>query len=124
MTIDGGFVPTPARFTRTVAVEGEALVLDTERDRLHLLSPTAALVWACFDGSGALDDIVTDLAEATAAPHNVVASDVFELTRRLAREGLLDGVEPERDLESAAEVFTAADRPDRDPRFVHEPGST
>jgi hypothetical protein len=100
--IDRAFVPKRAAAAYTVELDGEAVVLDEDRNRLHHLNPTATLVWACFDGSGTIDEIAADLADAFASTTDDVAVEVLGLARDLGSEGLLDGVEhdgPERDAQ-------------------------
>jgi hypothetical protein len=90
--IDRSFVPRQAETAYTVELDGEAVVLDEARNRLHHLNPTATLVWACFDGDGTIDEIATDLADAFTFEPDAVALDVMQLARELGAEGLLDGV--------------------------------
>lgn len=86
------FAPRRTATAYTVELDGEAIVLDEEQNRLHLLNHTATLVWACFDGSGTLAEIAHDLADSVAQPESRILDEVVALTRSLGREGLLDGV--------------------------------
>jgi hypothetical protein len=95
--IGRSFVPKRSDAAYTVELDGEAVVLDEARNRLHHLNPTATLVWACFDGSGTIDEIASDLASAFASAPNDVATDVLDLAHQLGAEGLLEGVEHEPD---------------------------
>ena len=91
--IDHGFVPAQAEAAYTVELDGEAVVLDEARNRLHHLNPTATLVWACFDGTGSIDEIARDLADAFASSPEAVSIDVLTLAQELGAEGLLVGVD-------------------------------
>ena len=91
-SIASDFVPRRADTAYTVELDGEAVVLDEEQNRLHLLNHTATLVWSCFDGTGTLTEIARDVAAAAEVPEARVLDEVLELTRTLGTEGLLDGV--------------------------------
>lgn len=75
----------------TVLVDGQAVLVDEREGRAHALNPTGTVVWACLDGAGDLDALIDDLAAEFTAPRAVIAADVVELARQLARLGLLDG---------------------------------
>lgn len=117
--ISAAFVPVRADDTHTVEADGEAVVLDEGADRLHLLNPTAALLWACFDGVSSLDEIAADIAEELGASPDVVLSDAVAVTRDLGEKGLLANVDaPRRKDADRGTVLPAATS---DPRFVAEP---
>ena len=86
------FVAVRAPKTHTVEIDGEAIVLDEEQNRLHLLNASATIVWNCCDGSGTLTEIAHDLADAVGAPPEQLVSELVTLARTLGAEGLLDGV--------------------------------
>jgi hypothetical protein len=86
------FVPQHAPGTHTVEIDGEAIVLDEDQNRLHLLNASATIVWNCCDGSGTLTEIAHDLAEAVGAPREQLVAELVTLARTLGAEGLLDGV--------------------------------
>ena len=92
--IDHGFVPVQADAAYTVELDGEAVVLDEALNRLHHLNPMATLVWACFDGTGTIDEIARDLADEFASSSDAVVMDVLTLAQELGAEGLLEGVDP------------------------------
>ena len=95
LEIDRWFVPAQAETAYTVELDGEAVVLDEVRNRLHHLDPIATLVWACFDGAGSIEEIARDLADAFASSPDAVSVDVLNLAQELGAEGLLVGVDPE-----------------------------
>jgi hypothetical protein len=91
--LDTTFVPRRSDAAFTVEIDGEAVILDEARNRLHHLNPTAGLVWACFDGTGSIDEIAHDLASVYGASGASTSADVLALARELAAQGLLDGVD-------------------------------
>lgn len=91
--IDTSFSPRRAAPAFTVELDGEAVILDEARNRLHHLNLTATVVWSCFDGSGTVGDIARDLAVAFHTDTRTMTADVLALARELGAEGLLDGVD-------------------------------
>ena len=100
--IDDAFVPRQAASAYTVEIDGDAVVLDEELNRLHLLNTSAALVWTCFDGTGTLGEIAHDLADVAGLPAADLLADLLALARTLGAEGLLDGVAPGPDASGFA----------------------
>lgn len=115
--IDTGFVPRPVAGVDAVDIGGEAVLVHEDGTRLRQLNATAALVWACLDGTGTVGDIAADLADGLDLPVGVVAEDVLALVRDLGEKRLLEGVEID-DRPAAWEPDA-----DLDPRFVGEPPS-
>jgi hypothetical protein len=64
----------------------------TEPAQMHLLNPTAGVIWACFDGSGSLDEIGADLAAAYGIPLEEAVAAAVGVARQLGHAGLLVGV--------------------------------
>jgi hypothetical protein len=119
--VDPRFVPARRDAIHTVDVDGEAVLLDETNGRLHLLNPTGALVWACFDGESSLGEIVADISDGLGAPRDVVLADTVAVSRHLGEEGLLANVEARRapgevGVTVQAEAETSADSP-----FLREP---
>jgi hypothetical protein len=88
--LDATFVPRRVADAYTVEIDGDAIVLDEAQNRLHLLNASAALVWACYDGSATLAQIAHDLADATGVPFAGMVADVLAITRSLGVEGLVE----------------------------------
>ena len=59
---------------------------------MHVLNPTAAIVWQCLDGTGSVGEIVGDIADVFERDHDEVRDAVLEVVRRFGRQGLLEGV--------------------------------
>jgi hypothetical protein len=73
----------------SVELDGEAVLLDQEANRLHHLNATATLVWACLDGQSTLESIATDLGAGLGVDRGVVLEDTITVVRSLADEGLV-----------------------------------
>jgi hypothetical protein len=95
-SVDEAFVPVRQLSVHTVELDGEVVLLDEVSQRLHRLSATGALVWACLDGGSSVGDIVTDLAEGLGLRRSVVLADVLAIVCRLGDEGLLANGAPAR----------------------------
>lgn len=89
--IDGRFMPRPRDGVASVVLDGNTVILDGQ-GRTYMLNPTGSVIWICLDGSATIDDVATDVADELHADPVVVRRDVLELTRSLARAGLLAGV--------------------------------
>jgi hypothetical protein len=90
--IDGTFVPSVRAAVADVEIDGEAVLYDESHAAVHVLNDTAALVWACCDGSDTVAAIASDIASAFRMEEGTVLADVIDVVRRFAREGLLEGV--------------------------------
>jgi hypothetical protein len=91
--IDVSFTPRRAASAFTVELDGEAVLLDEDLNRLHHLNVTATVVWSCFDGSGSIGEIAHDLAAAFDSPPETMTADVLTLARVLGAQGLLADVD-------------------------------
>jgi len=91
-TIDGSFVPVRRASVASLEVGGDVVLLDADTGRVHHLDPLAGIVWACFDGSGTISEIVADISAEFAADSSSVGDDVLDLARDLGDGGLLDGI--------------------------------
>ncbi len=107
---------TPLAETRNLLVQrvdGETLVYDTRRNRVHCLSPAAARIWRACDGTRAAADL-TAFLDPPAGSSGAAAALVEELLARLKKARLItaSGVEPEcparRDLLRRAGIAALA----------------
>lgn len=134
--VDERLVPVPGSWVYTVEIDGEAVLLDEDRNRLHMLNPTGAMVWACFDGRARVSEIADDISDELGVARDEVLHDTLALVRHLGQQGLLQNVAASPDLEEGegprVEVVMEEDdcpddgdgeQPDwaDDPRFVAEP---
>jgi hypothetical protein len=91
--IDGEYAPLRSPTVYTVEIDGEAVLLDEDANRLHHLNHTAALLWQCFDGQATVGDLATEISEELGLPYETVLADSLTAVRNLGAEGLLDGVD-------------------------------
>jgi hypothetical protein len=102
-SIDLGSVPVRAQHIASVEVDGEEVLYHETVGTVHVLSPSATLIWRCLDGVSTLDAVSRDLAEVFGVEQAVIGEDVVTTVRELGRQGLLEGVEPdEESLEAVA----------------------
>lgn len=92
--IDERSSPSRGGAVHTIELDGEAVLLDEATNRLHLLNATGTLVWACFDGTSTVADIVTDLSDELGEPRDAVLVDTLAVIRQLAEQGLLEDGSP------------------------------
>lgn len=125
--IDGGFTPRGRASVAAVEIDGESVLYDEDSGAVHVLNATGSMIWACFDGSGTIDEIVADIVDAFGADAAAVRNDVVELARQLGGLGLLEGVAREEaaahDRDHAAPEPLPGPGPG-EPRFLDEPPST
>jgi hypothetical protein len=84
-------VPSRSADAFVVELEGEAVVLDEQANRLHLLNRTATLVWNCLDGEVDVAGLAREISEVLGLPFEQVLADTLSVVTDLAAEGLLDG---------------------------------
>jgi len=70
-------------------LDGELVLYDPRRQRVHVLNPTAAVAWRLCDGAHTLDGIVAALAERYPRSRRAIEADVPEILRMFRTEGLL-----------------------------------
>ena len=84
-------MPSRAPDTFVVELDGEAVVLDEQANRLHLLNRTATLVWNCLDGEVDVAGLAREISEVLELPFEQVLAETLSVVTDLAVEGLLDG---------------------------------
>ena len=84
-------VPSRAPDTYVVELDGEAVVLDEQANRLHLLNRTATVVWNCLDGEVDVAGLAREISEVLELPFEQVLAETLSVVTDLAVEGLLDG---------------------------------
>ena len=72
-------------------LEDELTVYDATSDVVHILNPTAAEVWRLCDGTNAVDEIVSMLAQTYDLNPEDVEADVLEVIEQLCQAQLLSG---------------------------------
>jgi hypothetical protein len=93
--IDSAFRPLPSADVVATELDGESVLYDLATGHTHLLNPTAALLWSCFDGDSSLDDLALDVAEVYGQDLARVRESIVDVARELGRLGALDGVTPD-----------------------------
>lgn len=130
----GSVVPVRPAGVASAELDGEAVLLDGDTGSVHLLDPMATIVWACFDGATAIDELVGDLSDAFGADVAQVRRDVVDLARDLGERGLLvevdvivgrggDGLGPEGAAPSGSERIDT-DEDVEEPRYLQRGTST
>jgi hypothetical protein len=119
--VDERFVPRRGTGIHTVELDGEAVLHDEEDGRLHLLNATGALLWACFDGTSSIGEIVSDISDVLGVPYQEALADALALARRLGDQGVLANVRPAAVTEDGVEIRASEPVDAADPRFLLEP---
>ncbi len=87
---------TPGR--QFAVVDGQVLLYDPARAVSHVLSPSAAAVWAAVDGSRTVVDIIDAVQQDTGADRAVLDRDVRATLVQFVSSGVLREVMPAPDL--------------------------
>jgi peroxiredoxin/uncharacterized membrane protein YphA (DoxX/SURF4 family) len=91
-TLGVAFVPVGRSDVSIAERDDEMVLVDHGSGAVHVLNPTAAIVWQCLDGTGSVEEIVGDIAEVFERDKGEVQEAVLEVVRRFGRQGLLEGV--------------------------------
>ncbi|HEY3111775.1 MAG TPA: PqqD family protein [Chloroflexota bacterium] len=70
-------------------VDGELVLYDPDEQRLHVLNPTAGLIWRLCDGKHQESDLVETLAGRYPRNRSAIEEDVPRIIGRFRSEGLL-----------------------------------
>jgi hypothetical protein len=128
MSIESRDIPVSSRprtspAAVTEVLDGEAVVFVEGTTELHVLNPTATLIWSCLDGKRTVREIALEFSEAAGVPYDLVLSDVqdavrsFETMSLLAGSGSVDGVvEAPKAPDPGSEAVVGTDL-----RFLPEP---
>ena len=84
-------VACPRRAIRVAdrLVDGELVLYDPDEQRLHVLNPTAGLIWRLCDGKHRESDLVATLADRYPRDRSAIEEDVPRIIERFRTEGLL-----------------------------------
>lgn len=122
-SIGGDLVPQIAENVAWVELDGEGVLYDEYGQRVHVLSPSATLIWSGIDGRTSLEQIARDLSASFDTDLEMVRADILELARDLLEKGLLshasqlDGPkERRRRLPKDSDKIG-----EQEPRFLQEP---
>ena len=72
-----------------VELDGEAVIYDGQRGKLHHLNPTATLVFQLCDGTATVKRLAVDIGGAFNLPDKAVERQVRALVRELEKAKLL-----------------------------------
>jgi PqqD family protein of HPr-rel-A system len=87
-----------------VELDGEAVIYDEETTELHLLNPTATIVFGLCDGTGTMREMAVDISEAFGVPVGEVEAQVRTLIRQFRKVELLEPSSPSRRREVMADA--------------------
>jgi coenzyme PQQ synthesis protein D (PqqD) len=108
-------------------VDGETVAYDEIHKKVHLLSPTATLIWSGIDGRTSFEQIARDLSRSFGMDLSLIRSDVEDLARDLQERGLINEAGSGGPATSAPAVPTAARGLEDDSlakvRFLEDPPS-
>ena len=108
-------------------VDGETVAYDEAQKKVHLLSPTATLIWSGIDGRTSFEQIARDLSRSFGTDLSQIRSDVEDLARDLQERGLIDEAGSGGPATSASGVTMATGGPGDGSlakvRFLEDPPS-
>lgn len=122
LEITAASVPRRHDQTFTEVLDGEAVVYEERGRTLHVLSPTATVIWENLDGELSLDGLAAALSDAFGAPLEVVRADTLATVTSFAELGLLDGSTGPEVAEADVDNDTVPSTDDSSPpRFLEQP---
>ncbi len=82
---------SPRRVGRVVQheIDGEIVLYDPKRNRVHTLNPTAAVIWQLCDGSRTADQLDEDMAILYDMDLSVIKRDLSQVLREFEKSHLL-----------------------------------
>lgn len=83
-------VVTPAAGLAVEEVDGDLVVFDKPNSRLHVLNPSAMVIWQLLDGAASLRDVASTIASTYSVDVRQVELDVLGAVRQLSDEDLVD----------------------------------
>lgn len=116
--IDLAATPLPRRTLAQVKIDEEAVLYSPETDCTRDLNAVATAVWTCLDGRTTLRELAEDIAAVAGWDRRRVETELVEVVRGFARQGLLAGIAP-GSAGAAVADRTWTDRPSS--RFVPLP---
>ncbi len=82
-------LPLPSLGVLSAPLADHRVAYDLVTEMVHVLNPTAALVWELCDGETSQDRLIAEIADITGAPADVVATDVHAYVATLTEAGLV-----------------------------------
>lgn len=96
--IDADFVARRIPSVASVEIEGEIVLYQTAAETIHVLNPSASVVWKMLDGIEDVEAVSRRLAEEFEIELVLMLEQVSDVIRDFARQGLLADVEPDEDV--------------------------
>ena len=90
--LNESFVPKARTDVAAAEVDGDVVLYDERSSQLHILNPTAGVVWAHCDGSASLAQIIDELSRIFGVEGSQLADDVTTMVRDLGDLGVLEGL--------------------------------
>jgi hypothetical protein len=98
-----------------VSIDDEIVLYHEELETVHVLNPSASLVWAALDGAVSIEKIASAFAERFEVERAVILADVTSIIGGFGRHGLLHHIPPDPDVVAAAKPSSAPPKSDREP---------
>jgi hypothetical protein len=86
-------------------LDGEGVLYHERTHEIHLLNPTATLIWDAFDGRDDVGSVIATFVELTGGPFDAIQRDVLETLDGFARLDLIvtDPEAPARSAEGGSD---------------------
>lgn len=86
-------LPSQVSHVSVKEIDGQTLVLDRSRDKLHELNTTAGYIWRCCDGKTTVAEIVSAIAREFDVDAGAVERDVADILGKLTEMRLIEWTE-------------------------------
>ena len=85
----------PQKNTKIIAreIDGEMILLNEKKEKIHQLNNTASFVWDCCNGENTIDNIVVLLKEEFEVESIDIKSDVINIITSLKKLKLIHEVD-------------------------------
>lgn len=121
------FVPLRSPLVQSVEIDGQTVLYVESVNKMHVLNPSATVVWNCMDGTGTIAEIAGDISAAFAVDLDTVRRDVLQAVREFASDGLLVGFDAVSDEDAhprSGEAPEDRGTPDEQPHVLGPPPNT
>jgi hypothetical protein len=79
----------------SVHVAGETVIYHETARTIHVLNPSASLVWNLLDGEASIADLALRLSDTFGVDELVMKDQILDIVRQFGQQGLLDDVAPD-----------------------------
>ncbi len=84
----------PAPHVVTTQLDGRWLLIDVEKERIHVLNHTGSLIWTLAQAGASRQEVVNHLVVQYGIPESTAHEDLRTFVDTLAAHGLLDHPPP------------------------------